>query len=118
MGSIFGIHKLSADVTLEGLVTWGQIRTFISKAYRMTNSELDALFARVVKQEPDSSTLVNANNLLELEVAVKKRLRDSRAELFPNPFFSKPSRTIILADSPPFVFADVSLDHPAYRALS
>ncbi|MEW6712452.1 MAG: hypothetical protein AB1403_21730 [Candidatus Riflebacteria bacterium] len=118
LGSILGIHRLSADVTLEGLVTWGQMRTFISKAYRMTNSELDALFARVVKQEPDSSTLVNANNLLELEVAVKKRLRDSRAELFPNPFFSKPLKTVNHSGTPPFVFIDVSLDHPAYRALS
>lgn len=114
--SFFGIHELKA--TQESAITWGQVRTFVSKAYRLTNAELDALFARIIKNEPSLSAKLDANRYLELEQAIRNRLRDNRVELFPNPFFAKPDRTLRGSGKTPFVFSDIPFDHPAYQALA
>lgn len=114
----FGIHELSATATPTDRVNWGQVRTFVSKAYRLTNAELDALYARVVKDNPALDNQVNINQLLELEIAIRTRLRDNRVDLFPNPFFARPDRTIKTQGKAPFVFSDIPLDHPAYKALT
>lgn len=116
--SFFGYKDLSADQYTDNRPTWGKIRSFISKKYRMTNAELDFIFAKLTNEKPQLAKTLELNGFLKLEKAVAKRLRDDRASLFPNPFFAEPEfRIIDSKKSEEFVFSDIPLDHPAYQAL-
>lgn len=117
--SLFGIKELSATQEKLSTIRWGRVRSYISKTYRLTNSELDLLLGKIMKNDPAISDKINANQMISLESAIRGRLQDSRVRLFPNPFFSEPDRIINVSDRTPsqLVFTDISLDHPAYSAL-
>jgi hypothetical protein len=117
--SFLGLSELSATQDNYAKVKWGQIRAHISKTFRLTNSELDVLIGKILKARPEISANINVNHLIELESAIRFRLRDSRVSLFPNPFFPRPDRIITNKNEKPerYVFSDIPIDHPAYQAL-
>ncbi len=117
--TFFGINSLSAIQTATG-PSWLQLRRHFSKSFRLTNNELDMLYAKVLHESPHPAHKVNVNDLIALELKKKKRLRNNKLRIFPNPFFSQPDRVLSSAkkNEPGFIYSDIALNHPAYKALN
>lgn len=94
------------------VVKWGEFRSFVTKKLVVSPSELDIIFSGISLARVDAKASINVVQVAKLEGALRQKLADSSLRLFPNPFFGSAGEFL-----GGFVFADVPLDHPVYRAL-
>ncbi|MGM0600553.1 MAG: hypothetical protein ACQETH_12145 [Candidatus Rifleibacteriota bacterium] len=101
------------------VVKWGEAKSYFTEKLQIPGEELDFLFAKVTNDTPSISSEFDLNKLLKLQNAIRSRLRDTSISLFPNPYFECPEVVVKKDDKniSPFVFCDIPLDHPAYKAI-